>query len=75
MNAMLVERHGIISFAACFNSLPIVIRIKTEVRKHIMRRVVRFVLLVVVCCGAELGYGQEANSLESYIRLHYTKQE
>ncbi len=40
-----------------------------------MRRVVRLVLLVAVCCGAQLGYGQEVNPLESYIRLHYTKQE
>jgi putative CocE/NonD family hydrolase len=40
-----------------------------------MRRVVRFVLCAVICCGTQLGYGQDANTLESYIRLHYTKHE
>lgn len=40
-----------------------------------MRRVVCFVLCAVLGFGIQSGQGQEVPSLESYIRLHYTKQE
>jgi putative CocE/NonD family hydrolase len=40
-----------------------------------VRRLLGLVLLVLVCLDVQTVRAQDVNSLESYIRLHYTKQE